>query len=114
MTKEMKNKLKKRFLENTKRKAVMCLRAMKADAGEHDECSWEGVMTMLSDVMHNGSSDDKAAAVMAASSWTWAHKECEMRSEIAEMDELLAENGGEDESEQKPNSKGTSAALLAK
>ena len=114
MTKEMKNKLKKRFLENTKRKSVMCLRAMKADAGEHDECSWEGVMTMLSDVMHNGSSDDKAAAIMAASAWTWAHKECEMRSEIAEMDELLAEGNGEEEPEPKKNGNGSSAALLAK
>ena len=114
MTKEMKNKLKKRFLENAKRKSVMCLRAMKADAGEHEECSWEGVMTMLSDVMRHGSGDDKAAAVMAASTWAWAYKECEMRSEIAEMDELLAEGNGEDEPEPKKNGNGSSAALLAK
>jgi len=61
-------------------------------------------MTMLSDVMRHGSYDDASAAIMAASAWVWANKECEIRESIAEMDEMLekemeathagAENGG--------------------
>ena len=90
MTKEMKHELKMKFLRETKEKSVSCLRAMGADSKDFEPCSWEGVMTMLSDVMHHNTYDKASAAIMAASAWVWANKECEIRESIAQMDEMLA------------------------
>lgn len=101
MTKEMEHELKMKFLKETKERSVSCLRAMGADPKDYEPCSWEGVMTMLSDVMRHKSYDDASAAIMAASAWVWANKECEIRESIAQMDELLvkemeAAHGGGD------------------
>lgn len=89
MTKEMKHELKMKFLRETKEKSVSCLRAMGADSKDFEPCSWEGVMTMLSDVMRHSTYDKASAAIMAASAWVWANKECEIRESIAQMDEML-------------------------
>ena len=91
MKKKMRHALKKEFLQNKMKKSVMCLRAMKADPGEHEACSWEGVMTMLSDVMKHGSSDEKAAAVMSTISWLKAHDWIEMHDHLDKMEKLLSE-----------------------
>lgn len=89
MTKEMKHELKMKFLRETKEKSVSCLRAMGADSKDFEPCSWEGVMTMLSDVMRHSTYDKASAAIMAASAWVWANKECEIRESIAQMDEMI-------------------------
>jgi len=90
MTKEMKHELKMKLLRETKEKSVSYLTAMGADAKGHEPCSWEGVMTMLSDVMRNQSYDKASAAIMAVSAWVWANKECEIRENMAGMDKMLA------------------------
>ena len=104
MEKEAKQKLKKRSLGMTMEKSVRCLKAMGGDPDEFEPNSWEGVMTMLSDVLRRGTADDRAAAIMAASAWVWAYMECEIRKEIAELGEIM---GGETAA--KP-----AAAMLAK
>lgn len=91
MTRETKMKVKMDFYEKSMEQAVQCLMAMDAEVGE-GICpnSWEGVMQMLSDVMHHGDSDDRAAAILAASKWSWAFCECAIHKHVANLGAMIA------------------------
>jgi hypothetical protein len=90
MTQETKHKIKMKLLADAKERAVANLRSMDACPGDYEPNTWEGVMTMYADVLDRGSPEDKAAAGMAVSKWTWAHAECEIRKDVAEMSALFA------------------------
>ena len=91
MTKETKLKVKKEFYERAKEQAVQCLQATKAEVeGETCPNSWEGVMQMVADVMRHGNGDDKAAAVMAASKWTWANCEIQIHEHVCSVKDMIA------------------------
>lgn len=90
MTAETKHEIKMRFMKETREKSVMCLRSMGGNPKNFEPDSWEGMMTMLSGIMRDMTYDKASAAIMAASAWTWASKECEVRESVARMDEALA------------------------
>lgn len=103
MTKETKKKVKKAFYAAKQREAATCLMAMgaKPKEGVSSE-SWEGMMTMLSQVFdpkRKATADEKAVAVLAGAKWMVSHIKCELHKHIAETEEMIAheiEAGGEE------------------
>lgn len=78
MKPETETTLMKQHFQDMQEDAARCLLAMGAEPKEGVEPrSWEGVMTMLEDVMGHGSPAQKAAAVLAAAKWMHGRMECE-------------------------------------
>lgn len=96
MKPETETMLMKQHFQAMKESAAKCLLAMGAEPKEGVEpCSWEGMMTMLEDVMGHGSPAQKAAAVLAAAKWTHGHLECETMSALEGAETLLATEAGD-------------------
>lgn len=104
MTKTVEHMVKKQIYSGMMEKASRCLVAMGAEPGEREPNSWDGVMTMLADVIRHGkSADDTAAAILAAMKWMWAHLEHAAMCEIKGTEELIeAEKAAEKEESEKP------------
>jgi hypothetical protein len=91
MTDETEYKIKKALFARMREKAVACLHAMGACAGDHEPDSWEGVMTMLEDVLaHSHDATKQSAAILASEKWMHAYLECETMKEVAETAEMIA------------------------
>lgn len=85
----VKKALKCKIMTGMRERSAMCLSSTGASPGGTAPDSWEGVMRMLSDLFDRGDPSEKAAGVMSACAWIWAHKELMVERELDEITAAL-------------------------
>ena len=85
----VKKALKCKIMTGMRERSAMCLASTGASPNGSEPDSWEGVMRMLSDIFDRGNPGEKAAGVMAACAWIWAHKELMVEKELDEITTAL-------------------------